>query len=507
MKIIKKPLVLLLAMCLLMGLSPPAHAHDHVFGGPWVTDLAPTCTVVGRRYTICTATGCSVPPFTLYDEVPPLGHNWGAWGAGIPAGCTTPGTTQRVCSRCGTTESNPTTALGHNWGSWTVVTAPGCTTSGSTQRICNRCGALETTTQAALGHLWGAFAVSTAATCTLPGINERVCSRCGAREQQATAALGHLWGPFGVVAPPTCTLPGTNERVCARCSVRQTQVVAALLHLWGPYVTVTVPTCNLKGREERTCSRCTVKQGRELARLSHIFGPWTLVTPAACNVKGLEKRVCTLCAKEETRSLKALKHISDNTWTIVKNASLGSRGTQATHCTICGQQAKTRNYAPRGYRYDVPFRAFGPLAGSVVPALGGLPDQLIYVDMANEGVRRIPLVTEDNYVIGEAVLTIAGDTLRVSLTQLSEPTRLRDLRWFVFQTVEDISSGAFSGFSQPFDRALPIPSASCIITISGIANYYQGNENDPFSPLMANPDGLGNYADLELMMLDAMMER
>jgi hypothetical protein len=130
MKSIKKPLVLLLAVCLLIGLYPlPAHAHTHAYGGPWVTDLEPTCTAVGRRYTICTAAGCSDPAFTLYDELPALGHDWGAWGAGIPAGCTTPGTTQRTCSRCGATESNPTTALGHNWGSWTVVIAPGCTTS------------------------------------------------------------------------------------------------------------------------------------------------------------------------------------------------------------------------------------------------------------------------------------------------------------------------------------------------------------------------------------------
>ena len=346
--------------------------------------------------------------------------------------------------------------------------APGCTTSGSTQRICSRCGALETTTQAALGHLWSAWIVSTT---------------------------------------PTCTLPGINERVCSRCSAKQTQVVAAMLHNWGPYVTVTAPTCNAKGWEERTCSRCSLKQGRDLHHLAHIFGPWTIVTPAACNVKGQEKRVCTLCAKEETRAIKALKHISDNTWVIVKTATLASRGTQATYCTVCGQPAQTRSYAPRGYRYDAAFRAFGPLAGSVNAALSGLPDQLIYVDMASDGVRRFPLVIEDDYMIGEAVLTIAGGTLRVSLKQFSEPMRLRDLRWLVFPMVEDISNNAFTGFSQPFDRALPIPTASCIVTISGIANYYQGNENKVFSPLMAASDGLGSYADLELMMLNAMTEK
>lgn len=118
MKSIKKTLSILLTLCLLMALVsavPHAHAdHTHAYGGPWITDLESTCTAVGRRYTICTAAGCSVPPFTLYDELPALGHLWGAWGPGIPAGCTTPGTTQRICTRCGATDSMPTAALGHS---------------------------------------------------------------------------------------------------------------------------------------------------------------------------------------------------------------------------------------------------------------------------------------------------------------------------------------------------------------------------------------------------------
>ena len=508
MKSIRKPLCLIVSLCLLTALlaaAPHAHAdHTHIYGSP-IIDLAPTCTAAGRQYSVCTVDGCPDPK--LYEVLPALGHVWGAWGPGIPAGCTSAGTTVRSCTRCGVTESMPTAALGHSWGSWTVVVSPTCTSFGSTQRLCSRCGALETASQAALGHLWGGWAPSVAATCTLPGINERTCSRCGAREQQAAAALGHLWGLYTTVSAPTCTLPGTNERVCSRCFARQTQVVAALTHLWGPYITLTAPTCNAKGLEERTCSRCSDTQRRSLARLSHIFGPWTLVTPSACGVKGQERRVCTLCAKVETRAIPALKHVSDNTWAIVKTASLVSRGVQAIHCTVCGQQVQTRSYAPRGYRYDKAFHAFGPLAGSVLPTLSSLPDQLIYIDMTQDGIRRFPLVTEDNYIIGQAVVAVSGGTLHVSLEQLSEPTRLRDPRWLVFPTVQDISAGVLSSFSQPFDRALPIQGSSCILTISGVCNYYQGNENSVFSSLTANPDGIGSYADLERMMLEAMTQR
>ena len=486
MKRIRKPLILLLALCLLSGAAAvPARAdHVHLYGGPWVTDLDPTCTAAGRRYTVCTAADCSVPPYILTDVLSALGHDWGAWGAGTPAGCLTPGTSVRVCSRCGASESTPTPALGHNWGAWTVSIAPGCTTSGTTQRICSRCGALETQNQAALGHNWSAWAIGTPATCTHPGINERTCSRCSLREQQATAALGHLWGPYAVVVAPVCGVSGYQERICARCSLSQTQGLAALNHNWSAYATVLAPTCTTKGREERTCSLCARMQWRELGRLSHVFTAWTVVTPAACNVKGQEKRVCTLCAKEETRSIKALKHVSDQNWVIVETATLAKRGTQATHCTVCGGQARTRTYAPRGYRYDVPFYAYGTLAGSDVPAnLMSLAGRLIYVDMALEGVSRVPLVTEDNYRIGEAVITVKGGALNVTVEEASEPTRMRDILWHAFGSLEELSANAFMGTGQTEGRWLPVAEPNCVISLSGIANYYQGNENKPFSPM------------------------
>lgn len=486
MKRIIKPLILLLALCLVSGMFilPARAVHEHIYGGPWVTDLQPTCTAAGRRFTVCTAADCSVPPYTLYDELPALGHDWGAWGAGTPAGCTTPGTAVRICGRCGASESIPTAALGHNWSAWAVSTAPNCTASGTTQRICSRCGLLETQNQAALGHNWSGWTISLPATCTHPGITERTCSRCDLKDPKSTAALGHLWGPYTVVLEPTCTVSGFKERICAQCSVTQSQVLPALGHNWSAYSTVTAPTCNAKGREERTCSVCLLMQWRELGRLSHIYGAWSVETPAACGVKGQEKRVCTLCGKVETRSIKALRHVSDNAWVTVKAATLGSRGTQATHCTVCGQQAQTRSYAPRGYTYDVPFYAYGTLAGKEVPpALANFTGRLLLVDMTLEGVTRAPLVTEDNYMIGEAVITVAGSALSVTVEEASEPTRMREIVWYIFGSLEDLPAHTFMEPGQPVGRWLPVSGPNCVISISGIANYYKGNENKPFNPL------------------------
>jgi|GEM_PF-2888656 len=81
MKSIKKTLSILLTLCLLMALVsavPHAHAdHTHAYGGPWITDLEPTCTAVGRRYNICTASGCSDPPSPSTMNCRP----WGIFGA------------------------------------------------------------------------------------------------------------------------------------------------------------------------------------------------------------------------------------------------------------------------------------------------------------------------------------------------------------------------------------------------------------------------------------------
>ena len=81
--------------------------------------------------------------------------------------------------------------LGHDY-AWTVRTEPGCTTEGSRDGKCIRCGASCTEPIAPLGHSY--HAQVTEPTCTEPGYTTHTCSRCGDHYQdQHTDPLGHDW--------------------------------------------------------------------------------------------------------------------------------------------------------------------------------------------------------------------------------------------------------------------------------------------------------------------------
>ena len=464
MKSIQKWGALLLAVCLLAGLMPvhvhAEHAPPHEYNGPWITEVEATCTADGRRYTVCTIPDCG---FILYDTLKATGHKWPTqWDTVTPASCTTSGTIVRYClNGCGQSEQKFTDPLGHAYpATWTVVVVGDCTTPAVSQRVCSRCGQVETSTTPAPGHNWGAWVSKKTATCTDVGI---------------------------------------EERVCARCSQTQTRVLPALLHNWGPWTTVLAPTCQATGISRSVCSRCSLYQDRILPKVPHNWSAWTVTLAASCGTKGQEIRTCSMCNRVESRSLKALKHVSDGNWVITRAATLRQRGQQATTCTRCGQHASTRTYAPRGYRYEVWARAFGPMAGQASSALSGVTDRLIAIDMTQEGEHRFPLVTDDGWQIGTVVAKVAGGTLSVSLQQLSEPTVMREQQWQLFSGLHEVSVFSLRAASMPFDMPVKVSGPVAIFSVSTLSNYYQGNENKTFHEAGLSPDGQ-SYTELNERM-------
>jgi len=461
MKSIQRWAALLMALCLLMGLMPvhAEHPPPHEYNGPWVTEVAPTCTTSGRRYTICTVPDCG---YILYDTLAATGHKWPTeWSPHQAAGCTTSGSIIRFClNGCGSSEVKYTDPLGHSFGGWTVVTTGNCTVAAVSQRVCSRCGQVETST---------------------------------------TAAPGHNWGAWVGVKTASCTDVGVDERTCSRCSEKQTRVIPALLHNWGPWTTVLAPTCQATGISRSVCGRCGIYQDRVLPKVAHDWSAWTVTLAASCGTKGQETRTCSMCARVETRSLRALKHVSDGNWITVRAATLRQRGLQATTCTRCGQHASTRTYAPRGYRYEVWARGFGPLAGQASSSLSGLTDRLIAIDMLQEGEHRFPLTTDDGWQIGTVVATVAGGTLKVSLKQLSEPTVLREKQWQLFSGLHEVNVLSLRAASMPFDMPVKVSGPVAIFSVSTLSNYYQGNENKTFHEAGLSPDGQ-SYTELNERM-------
>ncbi len=537
-------MALLLMAALMMGGALTAHAqevpqeHVHVFGA-WQNDpSAPAgCSTGGRQFKTCSAAGCPAP--IAYQDLPALGHDWGEWAALRAASCTQGGENRRVCRRCGEAQTQQTPDLGgHSWGAWEIQSAPGCTQTGTSKRLCSRCGQAEykslealghdwqhqvtaascknvgveedvcsrchqtknTVVTASLGHDWGTFTEILAPSCSTSGTEESTCTRCGQKWTRTVAALGHDWGGWHTKQEAECSQPGIETRLCSRCSQEGTRVLAALGHQWGQVTVSPTATCTQTGLALSNCLRCGMDRAVSLPMIDHHYGEWADAVAATCTGRGTQMRACDMCGRQQTRRTKALGHTSDGVWTIVREPSLIQRGMQATTCTVCGQQAKTRTYAPRGYRYDIPAQAFGPWAGQVSGTLSSVQERLIPIDMTADAAHSFPLVTEDGYTIGRAMITVASGSLTVSLEKASEPTQLRLKTFHLYGNPEEILTPRPAGDTLPFDLPVKADGDLVLVSIGLSANYYQGNENKAFHDSMVTPDGVNSYADLALRM-------
>ena len=190
---------------------------------------APTCTAGGHTaYEQCSV--CE--EIRGYEELDPLGHNWGEYTVTVEPTCTAAGTKMRECLRCGEKEYVDIPALGHDWGEFVTVKEPTCTETGTTKRVCERCGAEDFGEIPANGHSYGDFTILKEATCTEDGSKEHTCAVCQYKETVVIPAA-HTWGDFTVTKEATCTEAGEQEHTCTVCDVTETVAIPAKDHSYG----------------------------------------------------------------------------------------------------------------------------------------------------------------------------------------------------------------------------------------------------------------------------------
>ena len=190
---------------------------------------APTCTAGGHTaYEQCSV--CE--EIRGYEELDPLGHNWGEYTVTVEPTCTAAGTKMRECLRCGEKVYADIPALGHDWGEFVTVKEPTCTETGTTKRVCERCGAEDFGEIPANGHSYGDFTTLKEATCTEDGSKEHTCAVCQYKETVVIPAA-HTWGDFTVTKEATCTEAGEQEHTCTVCDVTETVTIPAKDHSYG----------------------------------------------------------------------------------------------------------------------------------------------------------------------------------------------------------------------------------------------------------------------------------
>ena len=347
-----------------------ALGHDY---GSYVQTTAPTCTTLGEEKATCSRCGAETS-----RTVAALGHA-SVTDPAVPATCTETGLTDGAhCSRCDTVikAQQEVPALGHDWGAYAQTKAPTCTAAGTETAKCTRCSSTTSRAVAALGHS-SVTDAAVAATCTMAGKTEGShCSRCDAiiTAQEEIPALGHDWGEYAQTTAPTCTTTGVETSTCSRCHETRTRSIPAKGHTLGPDATCTedqtcivcgaliasagghnivtdpaVPaTCTEDGKMEGShCSVCgEVFEAQEIVpKLGHDYGAYSQTKAPTCTTLGEEKATCSRCGAETTRTVAALGH-SSVTDPAVSATCTETGLTDGTHCSRCNAVIKAQQEVP-----------------------------------------------------------------------------------------------------------------------------------------------------------------
>ncbi|MDO5326192.1 MAG: hypothetical protein Q4G00_05640 [Clostridia bacterium] len=384
----KKSLLLCLLSALLMLLPLAGHASVTETWSPMYT-VEPTCTEQG--YTVYDN---FLMPGVLEnrDFVPALGHDWGAWETIDTVTCTTDGSRQRVCSRCGEydveeifatghtpeavpgepatctlpgrTESTRCSVcgevlsysrdippLGHEWVEERVE--PTCITEGYRTSYCSRCGEKgQYTPLSTTDHSWGAW-IAVDATCTDGGYAYHTCTVCGETERsRETEPRGHSWDNGTVTAQPTCTQEGVRTFTCTRCGETSTEAIPTINHQ-SQKVTDPWPTCTEPGQSIYLCPICGEKLTNPdyLPPLGHQWNDGEVTAQPTCSQEGVRTFTCACCGETRTEPIPTVNHQSQKVtdpW-----PTCTEPGQSIYLCAICGAKLTNPDYLPPlGHEWD-----------------------------------------------------------------------------------------------------------------------------------------------------------
>ena len=259
--------------------------------GEWQTTKEPSCTTEGESTRYCSRCDASeTKPIAKTEHMPEV-------IPGKAATCTETGLTDgSKCSVCGTifTEQEEIPALGHTFGEWQTVESPSCTASGSKERVCERCGYTETRDLDPTGHTWNSEpTVDKEPTCTEEGSQSIHCANCDAtKDSQVIPALGHDWGEWQITKEPTCTEEGEQTRACTRCDETETETIPATGHRYA-----TTWTSDASGHWH-ACEICGDRKDQE----AHSW-EWVIDQQPTGTQPGKQHQQCTVCdykGREET---------------------------------------------------------------------------------------------------------------------------------------------------------------------------------------------------------------
>ena len=195
-------------------------------------------------------------------------------------------------------------AKGHEWNN-NIIQALSCTTPGLTERICTRCELKETIETNPSGHVYDVEMIDS--NCQSKGYTKYTCTKCGYSYQEENLEYGeHLWGEM-LMLSPSCTEEGYHYQLCSLCNTEQKiDIIPASGHSLS-IIASKSPTCTVEGSNQLACSFCDytcIEMIPSLGGHDYKFanglnsGSYTQLTPSSKLAP-----ICSVCNARSTTTL------------------------------------------------------------------------------------------------------------------------------------------------------------------------------------------------------------
>lgn len=475
-------------VCKIILETRPSSKLPHAWTS-WDVEKAPTCTEGGSEARRCA--NCNE---SENHPLPPCGHQPKEWKTALMPTCEMAGEKHSLCSVCDDSLVESLVALGHKWGDFEIMESPGCETTGAEVRRCSACNCTEIVELEMLHHRWGSYLEIHHATCTREGLYHRLCETCGHIDPLATDIEAHEFGPWGKTQYDDCSLGGVQQCACVHCGALESREVDPANHWFAAYQTESEPSCDKEGKEMHECKRCGFAETRQMEKLHHDFCPWGKTQYEDCTLGGVQKRSCDNCGLSESRERDPVKHwfaayqielaascetagsrshtcrrcgynASDSVpakghrlgrLKIVKRALPYRPGVQGRICKVCGTVLDIRAYMPSNEALKVVFSPLGIAASSIASGQTDLWYMLVPVDITEPHVFTLPLVADNQDVVGELEIRVSAHSISVTPSYFDDRTLPLGTFLHFFSSVQDITANRIKYRYHGFDLEEPV---------------------------------------------------
>ena len=256
----------------------------HVAGDETVTVKEATCTDDRRFEYKCKYCGAVMPETERAENGTALGHDFPGWTTLSAPSCTVPGKKQSVCARCGAEAILDIEPLGHrSTGKWEIAEQPTCAKEGLEVIRCKFCGdVVEKRAIAKKAHTLTTRVVAVA-TCQSEGCEIVECAVCGTVIDTVVKPKKEHVPVYKVTKEATCAAEGEETITCDVCKQKIGVNVIPKKDHTPETVIVMAPTCVDTGLSVVQCSVCGEVLGEEFEtpKGDHNFVPGAVTEPAA----------------------------------------------------------------------------------------------------------------------------------------------------------------------------------------------------------------------------------